>query len=216
MYIILFFLELMLLFLLSQKLTKEISGFFHQISRNNKITIYLLALLFLPGTTVHELAHFIMAKFLFVYAGKIRLWPEASGNEVKLGSVAIGKTDPVRRFLIGTAPFIYGLTIIISVIFLLLHYNLIHLIWLDAVVGFVVFQIGNTMFSSRKDLEGTIWLLIVSGTIIAIIYFTGIRISLQKETITMLNNLFKQGCFYLLFPIGFDSIIILLSLIFRK
>ncbi len=153
-----FLIELVALFLLSQSLTRSLSKWFYQVFRHQAVVIQLLSILFLPGVILHELSHLLTASMLFVPTGEIEFLPEIHGDEVKMGSVSIAQTDPFRRFLIGVAPLIFGL----GVLFLLFWYFLPTLTlvsWQTAVLLYAVFEISNTMFSSRKDMEGAIGLL---------------------------------------------------------
>lgn len=208
-FILLFFIELFTLFLLSKQLTRQLSYLFHRVTKNKTLTVYLLAVLFLPGTIIHELAHFLMAKILFVYAGQIKILPELQGAQVKLGSVQIAKTDPIRRFLIGASPFFFGTIIIIGTMFSLFYFNSIDNKLSLILAGYIIFEVGNTMFSSRKDMEGAIELLLVIVTITILCYLFGFRPSLNhlrfpQETSAMI----KQACFFLSMPISIDLILI--------
>src|SRR5471030_284135 len=115
--VLLFLGELFFLFLLSQRLTRSLSFFFYKVTKSKKITILLLALLFLPGTFIHELAHYLMAIILFVHAEGLELIPKIQEHDVKLGSVQIERTDPFRRLLIGMAPFLFGTSILLSLLY---------------------------------------------------------------------------------------------------
>lgn len=119
--------------------------------------MHILSILFLPGTIVHELSHLLVAGILMVPVGEIDLLPEVDGQQVKLGSVQIGHTDPFRRMLIGVAPLILGLSALVG----LIYFNKESLssfspLWLSILVIYLLFQITNTMFSSKKDLEGAV------------------------------------------------------------
>jgi hypothetical protein len=74
------------------------------------VAMTLYALLILPGTIVHEVAHWLMALLLGVRAGLPRVLPsgvDANGRMV-LGYVQIERTDPLRHSLIGVAPLLAG------------------------------------------------------------------------------------------------------------
>lgn len=202
--------ELFMLFLLSRSLTRAISQLLYSLTHNKKITVYILALFFLPGTVVHELAHFFMAKFLFVYAGDIRLFPELQGHDVKLGSVAVGRTDPIRRFLIGAAPFFCGTLIIMASILLTARYEMTNY-WILALTGYIVFEIGNTMFSSKKDMEGAIELLIAAIVLFIIMYI--FRLHPEQPLIAFLQTesiepILRIGALMLAIPIAVDCTMI--------
>ena len=100
----LFIVELVSLFFLSRGITSSISYILYKISHSQKFTIVSLAILFLPGTIIHELSHIIMAGICLVHVGEMDFLPQSSPEGVRLGSAEIGLTDPFRRALIGVAP----------------------------------------------------------------------------------------------------------------
>ncbi len=173
---IIFLIELILLFISSQMLTQSFSAFLLRKTRNQEFTINILSTIFLPGVILHEMAHWFVANILFVRTGDIEFLPKLEGNTVKLGSVAIAQTDPFRRFLIGIAPILVGL----SILFVLFYYltNVpFGLNWQTAILLYASFEIGNTMFSSKKDMEGAFGLVIACIVVGIILYFFGFRIS---------------------------------------
>lgn len=214
--IALFFSELFVLFLLSRQLQKKLSQFLFSITHSMKWTVSLLAFIFLPGTIIHETAHYLMAHLLFVPVGKMELLPKLEGTSLKLGSVAIAKTDPFRRLLIGVAPFLVGTSIIIFTLFTAEQLN-----WWKmtvAVIGifYVLFEIGNSMFSSNKDLEGAIVVVLFVLLVVILGYVLGVRISLgdiERVLSDQTIHVFYQGVMYLLLPLGLDiGLIIVLTL----
>jgi len=149
------------LFFLSRIFTTHFSLAIHKFTKSQKWTITLFALFFLPGVIFHELAH------LIIHTGEVEFIPKITGNSLKLGSVAIAKTDPIRRFLIGAAPLFCGLGLMIGLLILLQPFKEIGQSqaplgsWESALFFYVIFQIGNTMFSSKKDMEGAAVFLIL-------------------------------------------------------
>jgi len=213
-----FFFELFILFLLSRYLTDLLFGFFHKTTKSIKISIYLMSLLFLPGTFIHELSHAFMALLLHVHVGKMELMPRLLGNNLKLGSVEIAKTDPIRRILIGLSPFLFGTSIIIGMFYFATQNNLFSNQLAVIAISYFVFEIGNTMFSSKKDMEGALGVMIVSISIIAVLYFVGLRIPQINPDSVFANELLKQtfqkADLYIVAPIGIDiSLITLLKLL---
>lgn len=207
----LFFLELLILFLLSRALQKKISLFFYTLSRSIKVTVYLLAILFLPGTVIHEVSHYLMAKFLFVTTGTMVLIPKLEGQSVKLGSVAIARSDPFRRLLIGLAPFLVGTIIIIFLLFLTEKNELWQTPWAIIFILYSLFEVGNTMFSSKKDLEGALFMGIFLIIVCGILYLLGVIPSLYQLQNLLNDNIihiFYQGVLYLLIPLGLDLALI--------
>jgi len=195
----------LVLFFLSRALSQRLSMLFFRLTKSMKATVYLLAFVFLPGTFVHEIAHILMALLLFVKVGKLELLPEVKEDgKVKLGSVQIEQVDIFRRLIIGGAPLLFGLIIIFASLIFLTN---------KILIGYIIFEIGNTMFSSRKDMEGGIW---VVGTILAvsiILYLLGVRISFDSLS-PQLVNIFQRADAFLAFPLGIDAFfVILLSIL---
>ncbi len=203
------FLELFILYLLSRSVFARMSLALRFFLRKSKWTYYFLALLFLPGTYIHEMSHFLMAKILFVPTFGINLRPKVNGNLITLGSVEIAKTDFVRRFLVGAAPFLFGTLLLIGSMHILLINE-----WHKTSIGigleaFLVFEIGNTMFMSKRDLEGS-WKVVISIIGLAFfLYLSGFNGKLFLDTLTPLAKTFEHISFYLGIPIVIDIILIL-------
>lgn len=215
----LLFLEIILLFLLSRATTTELSILFYSITKSEKATISLMALVFLPGTIIHEFSHAIMARLLFVPVGKMELMPHSTGNSLKLGSVQVGKTDYMRNFFIGAAPFFVGVTLILFILFFAIQNSLFSLWWAALLIVYSVFVIANTMFSSKKDMEGAVQFFIIVGIILGALYIGGFRfnsidwgflngLSLSEYTLRIM--------WYLLIPLGIDVVLIVISRILTR
>jgi hypothetical protein len=207
-----FIAELLILFFLSKTLTSLLFAFFHKLTRNNKISIYLMSFLFLPGTLIHEISHAAMAVLLFVPVEKMEFWPQLNTEGLKLGSVKIAKTDPIRRVLIGSAPFLFGTAVLIGVFFYAVTNNIFEFKLSVIVISYLAFEIGNTMFSSKKDLEGALELILTLTFIIATLYFAGLRVPEINPNLLFENPVFKEtfqkAVLYLTAPIGIDLILI--------
>ena len=208
-YLFLLFFEVGLLFILSRIISKTLSGF---------LSIRVLSLIFLPGVIVHELSHALSASILFVRVGDIDFTPKVENRELKLGRVAIAKTDPVRRAIIGFAPVFVGVLLILGIVYFLSG-NLMFFqaseiyITISAVFGiaYILFVISNTMFSSKADMEGTLELLAVFLVIFTAAYFAGFRFpsffikSLFSNEIVVLV---QKSCIFLAVPIAIDLTIL--------
>ncbi len=163
------FIEVISLYFFSRKLTQQLFHLFYRLTHSHNWTVKLIALIFLPGTLIHELAHAITAGVLFVDTGEITLWPEVREDSVKLGSVEVYETDALRRSLIGFAPVFVGIGLIIGSLWLLTYWYQTGgslPIWAMLIFIYTLFVIGNTMFSSKKDLEGAV------GILLTILLFT--------------------------------------------
>lgn len=219
-FVLIFILEFIFLFFLSKLLVRSISLFFLKVARRENLAIRLFHLFLLPGVIVHELAHLIVAELMLVRTGGLSFTPEPDGDRVVMGSVAIQETDPIRRAIIGFAPVFVGILIIsFFVFFFLSEKSPLGFPWDYLLVFFAVFQIGNTMFSSSKDLEGSLFLLIVIFLAAAVCYFLGVR--LPESIVNFLNSqhfkeIVRKGIWVLFFPIAIDLVIILLGKFFLK
>ena len=207
------------------------------ITKSQKTTVGLMAILFFPGVVVHELSHLITAGVLFVRTGEIEFLPKMEGDKVKLGSVAIEKTDPVRRAIIGFAPVVVGLSILLGVVYFQLTLSSFWEVpiggttpessaswrfwtsqndgvWtkllLSAITFYLLFAISNTMFSSRKDMEGTLELLIVIVIIIAVFYILGFRIDLLVPGVFIEKaiELLETIDLFLIAPLAIDAFVV--------
>ncbi len=218
-YFLLFFSELVLLFILSKKLIQSLVQLIYRFTKSHRVVVHSLAILFLPGTIVHELAHLLFAGIMLVPVGELSVLPEIEERGVKLGSVQIGHCDPFRRTIIGVAPVLLGL-ILIFAIFLLVKIGFSP--WWQVILAlYFIFQIGNTMFSSKKDVEGSIifLILVVVLTVIIslIIYFLAPTLwqsiwnNISNINFEFSINFFKQASVYLIIPVSLDLIIIFLT-----
>jgi len=217
-YSILFFIEIVTLFLLSQLMSKMLSSFFMRITHSVKTTIHLLSFFFLPGVMIHELSHWFMASIVFVRTGDIEFWPQIHGDVVKLGSVAVEKTDPIRRTLIGVAPIIFGI-IILLVLFSSFSSQIPAVNWQTLLLIYFSFEIGNTMFSSKKDLEGTLIFLFSLMFLIALLYI--LKIPVHQYVITFLSTekisaFVKKLNIVLFIPLTVDVIACVIAGMFRQ
>lgn len=215
MFLFLLFLgELVVLFLLSRTLTRSLSFLLYYFTRSKKVTIHVMAWLFFPGTVIHELSHAVAAGVMGVRVGTMEFVPQIDGDRVKLGSVQVAQTDFFRRFLIGAAPFFAGTTILLTILFYASQNNLYDNYWVLALIGYTVFEIGNTMFSSKKDMEGALELLLTIIVITLIFYFFGVRLPEINPDIIFENPVGKEvlqkGSLFLLVPIVIDLIVIAL------
>lgn len=178
-----------------------------------------MALLFLPGTIIHELSHAIMAKLLFVHVGRMELMPQLHGESLKLGSVEVGKTDIVRNFLIGIAPFVVGTILILFILHYAFSSELIGLNLITALILLFTFIVANTMYSSKKDMEGALEFFLLVVAPILTLYFLGVRIpglSWNLLQTVKVEDFFRMANLFMSVPIVIDIAIIIFARIIRK
>lgn len=215
LYFVAFFFELFLLFFLSKRLINSLSGLIYRFTKSHRVVVHTLAIIFLPGTILHELAHLLFAGIMLVPVGELSVMPEIEDKGVKLGSVQISKTDPFRRTIVGVAPVLLGLILIFS-IFLLVKIGVSP--WWQVILAlYLIFQIGNTMFSSKKDVEGSILfvilVLVLSAVILSALYLWNPALlqNISKVNLKFAIPFFKQASIYLIIPTALDLLIILLT-----
>jgi len=205
----LIFLEILILFLLSRKMSRVLSRF---------ISINFLFFLFLPGVIIHEFSHLLMAVILFVPVGNMEFTPKVTSGGLKLGSIEISKTDPVRRCVIGFSPVFVGLMLVISIVYfftsnILFFKDKDFYILGGMVLGvaYLLFAVGNTMFASSRDMEGTIEILIALLIIFIISYIIGFRppLSFVENLFTKeLLDMIGKSAMFLSAPIAIDIVIL--------
>lgn len=196
---------------------------FYFITKSQKMAIYLLSVIVLPGTFVHEMAHLLSAGGMLVRVGEISLMPEIKEHGVKLGHVEIEKTDFFRRAIIGFAPVFFGMAILVGGIWLsndrfFSQGN--YPVWLILVLFYLMVVIGNTMFSSKKDLEGTLGFVVLLISIFGALYFLGFNQVFSYLRTNLVENhisFYQNFAFFLGVPIVGDVLVyILAKLLVRK
>jgi hypothetical protein len=177
------------LFFMKRWINRHIQGLGLLLVGDNEAAMFLYFVLLLPGILIHELSHWLAANLLGVRTGKISLWPsKRRGNQMRMGSVRVARTDPFRASLIGVAPFISGSLAILIIGQLILGLGdlgevllngewepfwesiLAHLqapdfwLWL-----YLIFAISNAMLPSETDREP--WRPVILFMCLAVILF---------------------------------------------
>lgn len=99
----------LLMYPLKRWITAHVQGVAFLLTGNPRVAMWLFWVLFLPGTLLHELSHWLTAFLLGVKTGRFSLWPQMKkGGELQMGSVQVELSDPFRHSLIGLAPLIFG------------------------------------------------------------------------------------------------------------
>lgn len=208
MSLLIFLALLFLLYLSSRNLTRSIGSAIYRLTGNRDLTVYLMALLFLPGTLVHELSHLIMAVFLGVPTGVIELIPKVEDRGVIMGSVPIGNTDRVRRALIGAAPFFVGVSALLGLSWWLTSFS--HT-WPELILAYYVsFQLANSCFASSRDMEGSLELLALPVVVLTVLYLVGFRLPIEwgLDLLTKNPEIFQNLSRLLVLPLGFNLLIL--------
>lgn len=200
------------LYFISRQTTNQIFHALRLFIKNEKSIFAIISFIFFPGTIIHEMAHFFMAIILMLKVRGITIFPTWEDGYIKLGSVVYEKGDYVRGVLVGIAPIIVGLLFFwwISAINVFPSNNT----GLTILLGYLIFVISSTMFSSKQDLVDLIFLIpfAVLGFIIIYIFDIKIQIPFNENIIRYAVKQVMTINIYLLFSIGIQvGILILLQ-----
>lgn len=143
--------------------------------------VWIYSIFVLPGTIIHELSHWLMAEILRVRTGEIVIFPDLSdGSETKrLGSVATEKTDPLRGFLIGVAPFFVGIFALVILGKVLQDNWGISLWWQTGLLIYGIMVVGNSMMISKEDRRTWPAIIILILIIFLLLKVMGIQVILS-------------------------------------
>jgi hypothetical protein len=146
-----------------------------------------------------------------VPVGEFSIFPEITEEGVKLGSVKIGKTDPLRRFIIGLAPVILGLGLLLGGVYYVSSLHLLSDPLVLIALSYLVFQVSNTMFSSKEDMKGALELVITLVLLLSLLLIGGVRIPFEfLSSLKNLLPLFSTISKLLLIPLVVNILVILL------
>jgi hypothetical protein len=121
-----------------------------RVFKNTWLVNSCIALIYFPGTVVHELSHFIAAIVAFLKVRDLHVLPEWDHKSIKLGHVTYEKADPIRGILVGISP-LFGATLLFWALYqfeVFPHESIV----ISIAVGYLVFSVSSTMFSSKQDL----------------------------------------------------------------
>ncbi len=214
-----FLIEFLTLFFTSRFLFKSFYALLYFVFRSKRIAVVLLSAFFLPGVFIHELAHLIVAELVRVKTHGIEFVPELTGTSLKMGSVRVEKSDVFRNLFIGIAPIIVGILILTLSMYgmsRMFSYSQIFSSPLSFVItvliGYVVFVITNTMFSSRKDVEGAVELFLGVAIIVGALYLMGltphtwiVKTAGQKQVVSFV----QQVVWLLTVPVGINIAVVI-------
>jgi len=162
----------LVLFFLSRKSTSLLFQFLINHFGSKRLSYAILAIIYLPGTILHELSHFLMANILFLKVHDISIFPEVDENQLKLGKVIFEKKDFVRGILVGVAPIFVGLSFLLWLSSLGVGSS--ENIFYKALLFYLIFVISTSMFSSKQDLVDLVYLIPAILVFVFVIYLFGI------------------------------------------
>ncbi len=216
MSILLVLLSLTLLFLSKRQMTSDLSRLIHRLGGGSHSAIITWSIIFLPGTIIHEISHFLAAALTGARTGKIEIFPEYLEDEVAEGknrTVALGyvKTqhlNPIQGFLVGTAPFISGIALLIFLASLMQTNYATGNYTLLLAQAYLFFTIGNSFFPSWSDIKQTLTLIILSAITIITAWFFGFQIFLSPSS--QIYGILDSLWMAIMFSVLLNSVILLL------
>ena len=166
--LLIIFFELLVLFWLTRATLISLFKLLQDIFEKDQTTYSVIALIYFPGTVLHELSHMIAALFLLLKVADIHVFPTWKNNVIILGRVLYEKKDVLRSILVGIAPLFGGIIFLgwLSVLDVSTSSNLL----LQILVIYLVFTISSTMFSSKQDLVDFLYVIPI-GIMITIVYY---------------------------------------------
>ena len=211
---LLFFGALLALFLLARFINTTLFRLLYRQTGSVGMSAYVVAVIYFPGVVIHEFSHVFAALLLGVRVGKMEFMPVFANEQLKLGSVQIEKTDPLRKTLIGIAPVFGGLSAILVVLWAVTSQSQ-SLLW-TLISAIFVYQVGSTMFSSKKDLEGTGVIFVVIFLIVGLLWFLNFPLLglLDTGAGRFVGDLFGRAAYFLGIAVLLNTIIaVILGLI---
>ena len=204
--LILFFLLIILIYLIVKKSVKYFFQFVFQISRRKHLSVWIIALTFLPGTIVHELSHFLMATILRVPTGSMTIFPTFEKNgEVKAGHLMVGHADPFRLSLIGLSPMFVGLVVVYLIgVFLIGDWG-----WRTIIGIAALFQTTSSMFSSKRDLKSFVIVLPILLLLLLAGHLSGLSIEANQRFIDSVSSYLAKLNIYLSIAAAIDLLVYL-------
>ncbi len=221
----------LLMYPLKRWITAHVQGVAFLLTGNPRVAMWLFWVLFLPGTLLHELSHWLTAFLLGVKTGRFSLWPQMKkGGELQMGSVQVELSDPFRHSLIGLAPLIFGTLAVLligqgllnlgrlgtafnsgdveQIIEAVARLLLVPDVWLWL---YLIFAISNAMLPSASDRESWRTVLIYLGLTLGLALGLGLNptmpLELQNFGLTLMAYLLSAFVITLVIDIFFVLLI---------
>ncbi len=192
--------SLAIMYPLKRWISTHLQGVAFLLTGSPQAAMWVFWVMFLPGTFLHEISHWLTAKMLGVKTGKFSLWPKKRRGQLQMGAVQVEVGDPFRHSLIGLAPLIFG-----SIAVLLIGQGRLKLgdvgaalnsgdleIILNALTKifstpdiwlwlYLIFSISNAMLPSASDRESWWSVLLYLGLALFLAVGLGVNPTLAPE-----------------------------------
>lgn len=197
---IVFLLLIVIIYIITQLIIKELFLLLRKFFKSDFITFALISLLFLPGTIIHESAHFLTALFLILPVKSMTIFPRWDENEIKLGEVLFIKKDFLRAILVGIAPIFFGIGILFSLFYF--HIYPTSNLGLNILYSYLIFSISANMFSSKQDLKDLLLIIPVILVVVMLFYVFDVKINMNT-----VNAIMNKVNLYILFVLILDIVL---------
>lgn len=194
--------QIILIYIISRYTINGLFHFLRFLFHNEHLVYTIISLIYLPGTIVHELGHWLAATILILPVYEVSIFPHFEKNQIRLGSVKYEKKDIIRGILVGMAPLFFALLFF----WLLSAFRMFpsSLIWKNIIFGYIVFAVSSTMFSSKQDLKDFVFVIPLAIIMVGIFYIFDLRINflLENQQIAKnISNFLTNINYYLLFSL---------------
>jgi hypothetical protein len=163
--------------------------------------VWVYSILTLPGILAHEIAHFLVAALMGLRTGSIELLPTlASDGGVELGSVQVERKDPIRLALVGLAPLLFGVPLLLWLASTVVPPQmgtsddllaLARLWWVfpNSLMLYLLTTIALHMFPSNRDMNTWPIAALLVSAIVGGLMLLGVRIPQTASIFTQLQLL---------------------------
>ena len=187
-WIILFIVQVYLLSILSNKLFNLLYQYLYRIFKKESTVVFVISLMFLPGTFIHELSHAITATLMGSRVTKFSIWPQVENGGIKMGYAQFIVLDVVRNTFIGISPLIFGIMLLYI---LIINFFVVN-IYLKILFIYLIFQVSNSMFLSESDIKD-LKLLSLVVLVLGLLVFIADLFYLKYGLMNYLNFNFLSG-----------------------
>lgn len=181
------------------------------LTRSEQVSVATYAIFFLPGTVVHEFAHWFMANLLGVKTAGFNVLPKVGKKgTIQLGSVSISGGNLITHTFIGMAPMLLGSVLTVWLSYVLVNVSAMH----DAVQAqslggvsgyflqvfrhqdalvllYLLFTISGSMFLSASDRAPIMQMFLYLALVLTPLYFLGIMPALPSSLTERISEVFS-------------------------
>ena len=174
---------------LATQLAQHIQRLVLVLTRSPRVASGVYDLLLLPGIVLHEIAHIVVAVLLGVRVLRFDLFRFRRSGDTRQGEVVVARVDPLRMSLVGAAPLLLGVPVVLILLDLLslppLDFEAVR-----ATIGalrpvmreprnllvlYLLWAVANTMFPSAADRAAWRIVVVVVGVVVLLVVLTGLR-----------------------------------------